>query len=61
MDNIEIKILDNKHINIFNKELENEETYYKKQGVLNVNDEAIMFDVIIEELSKKYKLYAKVR
>lgn len=33
----------------------------KKQGVLNVNDEAIMFDVIIEELSKKYNLYAKVR
>lgn len=46
---------------IFNKELENEEIYYKKQGILNVNDEAIMFDVIIEELSKKYKLYAKVR
>lgn len=26
-----------------------------------INDEAIMFDVIIEKLSKKYKLYVKVR
>ena len=36
---------------IFNKELEDEEAYYKQKGILNVNDEAIMFDVIIEEIS----------
>ncbi|MFL0166558.1 B12-binding domain-containing radical SAM protein [Candidatus Clostridium helianthi] len=46
---------------IFNKEFDGVEEFYKKQGVLNVNDEAIMFDVIIDELSNKHKLYAKVR
>lgn len=46
---------------IFNKELEDEENNYKKKGILNVNDEAIMFDVIIEELSQNNVLYAKVR
>lgn len=33
----------------------------KKKGILNVNDEAIMFDVIIEELSQENSLYARVR
>lgn len=46
---------------IFNKELEDEENNYKKKGILNVNDEAIMFDVIIEEISQNNVLYAKVR
>ena len=46
---------------IFDRELEDEEEYYKKKGILNVNDEAIMFDVIIEELSQENSLYARVR
>lgn len=46
---------------IFNKEFEDIESHYKDMGVLNVNDEAIMFDVIIDELSKENILYAKVR
>jgi hypothetical protein len=46
---------------IFNKEFDGVEGFYKKRGVLNVNDEAIMFDVIIDELSNKNTLYAKVR
>jgi len=46
---------------IFNKEFDGVEEFYKKRGVLSVNDEAIMFDVIIDELSNENKLYAKVR
>ena len=46
---------------IFNKELEDEEAYYKQKGILNVNDEAIMFDVIIEEISHDTSIYARVR
>lgn len=46
---------------IFNKEFEGMEQRYKKLGVISVNDEAIMFDVIINELSKSNNLYAKVR
>ena len=46
---------------IFNKELEDEEEYYKNKGILNVNDEAIMFDVIIQEISQEKILYAKVK
>ena len=38
-----------------------DEEYYKQQGILNVNDEAIMFDVIIDELSKVHPLYARIR
>ena len=46
---------------IFNNELVDDEEYYKQQGILNVNDEAIMFDVIIDELSKVHPLYARIR
>lgn len=46
---------------IFNREFEGVETIYKNMGVLSVNDEAIMFDVIINELAKDNELYAKVR
>lgn len=45
----------------FNREFEGVETIYKNMGVLSVNDEAIMFDVIINELAKDNELYAKVR
>ena len=38
-----------------------DEEYYKQQGILNVNDEAIMFDVIIDELSKVHPVYARIR
>lgn len=46
---------------IFNNELVDDEEYYKQQGILNVNDEASMFDVIIDELSKVHPLYARIR
>lgn len=46
---------------IFNNELVDDEEYYKQQGILNVNDETIMFDVIIDELSKVHPLYARIR